>query len=148
MTDVWGSTISNGGGFFAYQRCTRVVSEICQRKCEGGPRLLRDWLSPDQREQLDNSGYFEVFGCASGRRYRIYHVKVAPNVYEIDGAGRIKEGLCFLPVGPLATGDVILAQKIALETDEHRAIAVANRFSPTGDLPRWLARQAISGRWL
>jgi len=69
-------------------------------------RLLRDWLSPDQREQLDNSGYFEVLGCASRKRYRIYHVKVAPNVYEIDGAGRIKEGLCFLPVGPLVTGDV------------------------------------------
>ena len=71
-----------------------------------GLRLLRDWLSPDQREQLDNAGYFEVFGCSSGKRYRIYHVKVAPNVYEIDGAGRIKEGLCFLPVGPLVTGDV------------------------------------------
>ena len=112
MTDVWGSTISNGGGFFAYQRCTRAVSEVCQRKYEGGSRLLRDWLSPDQREQLDNSGYFEVFGCASGRRYRIYHVKVAPNVYEIDGAGRIKEGVCFLPVGPLVTGMSYLRRRL------------------------------------
>jgi len=111
-----------------------------------GLRLLRDWLSPDQREQLDNSGYFEVCDCASRKRYRIYHVRFAPNVYEIDGVGRLKVGVCFLPTGPLVTGDVILAQKIALETDEHRAIAVANRFSPTGDLPRWLAREAISGR--
>ena len=111
-----------------------------------GLRLLRDWLSPDQREQLDNSGYFEVFGCASRKRYRIYHVKFAPNVYEIDGVGHLKAGACFLPAGDLVTGDVMLAQKIALETDEHRAIAVANRFSPTGDLPRWLAREAISGR--
>ena len=109
-------------------------------------RLLRDWLSPDQREQLDNSGYFEVCDCASRKRYRIYHVRFAPNVYEIDGVGRLKVGVCFLPTGPLVTGDVMLAQKIALETDEHRAIAVANRFSPTGDLPRWLAREAISGR--
>ena len=111
-----------------------------------GLRLLRDWLSPDQREQLDNSGYFEVCGCASRKRYRIYHVRFAPNVYEIDGVGRLKVGVCFLPAGNLVTGDVMLAQKIALETDEHRAIAVANRFSPTGDLPRWLAREAISGR--
>ena len=116
-----------------------------------GLRLLRDWLSPDQREQFDNSGYFEVCGCASRKRYRIYHVRFAPNVYEIDGVGRLKEGVCFLPVGPLVTGDVILAQKIALETDEHSAIAVANRFSAAQDLPRWLAREAISGRprtWL
>jgi hypothetical protein len=111
-----------------------------------GLRLLRDWLSPDQRDQFDNSGYFEIFGCASRKRYRIYHVRFAPNVYEIDGVGRLKQGVCFLPAGNLVTGDVMLAQKIALETDEHRAIAVANRFSPTGDLPRWLARQAISGR--
>jgi len=52
-----------------------------------GLRLLLDWLSPDQREQLDNSGFFEVFGCASRKRYRIYHVKFAPNVYEIDSVG-------------------------------------------------------------
>src|SRR6516225_1964899 len=77
-----------------------------------GLRLLRDWLSPDQREQLDNSGYFEVRGCASRKRYRIYHVKVAPNVYEMDGAGRIKEGVCFLPVGPLVTGMSYLRRRL------------------------------------
>jgi hypothetical protein len=70
----------------------------------------------------------------------------APNVYEIDDVGRLKEGLCFLPVGDLVTGDVMLAQKIALETDEFRAIVVANRFSAARDLPRLLAREAISGR--
>jgi hypothetical protein len=111
-----------------------------------GLRLLQDWLSPAQREQLDNSGYFEVVGCASGNRYRIYNVKLAPNVYQIDGVGRLKEGVCFLPAVPLVTGDVMLAQKIALETDEHRALAVANRFSPARDWPRILARDAISGR--
>ena len=111
-----------------------------------GLRLMRDWLSPNQREQFDSSGYFEVFGCASRKRYRIYHVKVAPNVYEIDDVGRLKQGLCFLPVGHLVTGDVMLAQKIALETDERKAIAVANRFSAARDLPRMLAREAISGR--
>ena len=111
-----------------------------------GLRLLRDWLSPDQREQFDKSGYFEVCGCVSRKRYRIYHARFAPNVYEIDGVGRLKQGLCFLPAGPLVTGDVMLAQKIVLETDERRAIAVANRFSPARDLPRMLAREAISGR--
>lgn len=101
-----------------------------------GLRLMRDWLSPDQREQFDGSGHFEVVGCDSGKRYRIYYGIVPPNVYEIDGAGRPKMGLCFMPLGRLVTGDVILAQKIALETDEHSALKVANRISPNRELLR------------
>lgn len=96
-----------------------------------GLRLMWDWLSPDQREQFDGSGYFEVVGCDSGKRYRIYYGIVPPNVYEIDGAGRPRMGLCFMPLGRLVRGDVILAQKIALETDEHSALKVANRISPS-----------------
>jgi hypothetical protein len=34
---------------------------------------------------------------------------------------------CFEPQGGLAPGDVLLAQKIALETMEREALAVANR---------------------
>jgi len=49
------------------------------------------------------------------------------NVREIDEAGGVKLGLCFAPKGSLATGDVMLAQKIALETFERRSLAVANR---------------------
>jgi hypothetical protein len=96
---------------------------------------MRDWLSPGQREQFDKSGYFEVFGCATRKRYRIYHVRVAPNVYEVDDMRSLKVGICFLPTGRLVSGDVMLAQKIALETDEHSAIAVANKFSVRA-LPR------------
>jgi hypothetical protein len=73
------------------------------------------------------SGHFDVVGCMTGRKYRIYHNVLPPNVFEIDDAGRRKMGLCFAPVGPLVKGDVILAQKIALETDERSALAVANR---------------------
>ena len=101
-----------------------------------GLRLMRGWLSPGQRAQFDASGYFEVVGRDSGKRYRIYHGILSPNVYEIDDGGRHKVGLCFMPRGNLVAGDVILAQKIALETDEHSALAVANRFSPNRDLPR------------
>jgi len=58
-----------------------------ENTCEArGLRLLREWLSPCQREQFDAQGYFDVI-----------------------------------------TGDVMLAQKIALETFERRALAVANR---------------------
>jgi hypothetical protein len=45
-------------------------------------------------------------------------------------------GLCFMPVGRLVAGDVILAQRIALEADEHSALKVANRISPSRELLR------------
>ncbi len=40
----------------------------------------------------------------------------------------VRVGWCFAPKGYLVAGDVMLAQKIALETDERGALAVANRF--------------------
>ena len=54
------------------------------------------------------------------------------NVCEIDERGRLREGLCFLPSGALPIGDVMLAQKIALETCERDVRAVARRFTPNG----------------
>jgi hypothetical protein len=78
-------------------------------------------------------GYFEVVGGDTGNRYRIY-AGAATNVCEIDENGRPKIGLCFLPVGDLPIGDVMLAQKIALETSEGSALAVARKFTPSSFL--------------
>jgi len=33
---------------------------------------LRQWLSPVQRAQFAEKGYFEVVGGDTGKRYRIY----------------------------------------------------------------------------
>src|SRR5271156_1396581 len=49
------------------------------------------------------------------------------NVHEPDSVGNRVCEWCFLPEGKLAAGDVMLAQKIALETFESEALAVANR---------------------
>ena len=94
-------------------------------------RLLREWLSPTQREQFARRGDFGVIGSDSGKRYRI-HAGASVNVCEIDERGRLLEGLCFMPIGALPIGDVMLAQKIALETCEGEARAVARRFTPNG----------------
>jgi hypothetical protein len=94
-----------------------------------GLRLLREWLSPVQRAQLDAFGYFEVTGSDTGRRYRIYKGSIS-NVYELDDLGGLKMGWCFMPSGNLVAGDVMLAQKIALETSERSSLAVANRLLP------------------
>jgi hypothetical protein len=94
-----------------------------------GLTLLREWLSPEQLAQYHAKEYFEVIGCDSGKRYRI-HYGNSMNVYEIDDSGRPRAGWCFVPNTYLVAGDVMLAQKIALETNERGALAVAKRFSP------------------
>ncbi len=95
-----------------------------------GLKLLREWLTPDQRGQYDTYGYFDVTGCHSGKRYRIRH-GTAANVYELDYAGHATNGWCFVPGDYLVAGDVMLAQKIALEADERAALAVAKNFLAT-----------------
>jgi hypothetical protein len=90
---------------------------------------LQEWLSLAQRAQFAENGYFEVVGGDSGKRYRIY-AGSATNVCEVDEKGRIERGLCFLPIGDLPIGDVVLAQKIALETFQGRTLATARNFTP------------------
>jgi hypothetical protein len=94
-----------------------------------GLRLLRAWLSTEQRAQFDALGYFDVIGCDSGKKYRIY-VGTSANIQELDHNDRPLAGWCFVPKGRLVPGDVMLAQKIAFETGEHSALAAANRLPP------------------
>jgi len=109
-----------------------------------GLRLLRTWLSPEQRAQFDATRYFEVTGCDSGKRYRIHH-GVVTNVHEMDAAGRPKVGWCFAPVGHLVAGDVMLAQKIALETKRIGRIGGGECIPTKGDtVQHKLARLMIS----
>jgi hypothetical protein len=93
-----------------------------------GLKLLKDWLSPAQLWSYEKYGYFEVVGSDSGKTYRVHHGKQA-NVEQLDGVGRCVCAWCFVPEGDLVAGDVMLAQKIALETNEHAALAVAIRYA-------------------
>ena len=94
-----------------------------------GLKLLREWLSQEQLAQYDARRYFEVIGCHTGKRYRICHGNGA-NIVELDDHARPTTGWCFVPGEHLVAGDVMLAQKIALETDERGALEKANRFTP------------------
>ncbi|TCU69298.1 hypothetical protein EDE08_10846 [Bradyrhizobium sp. R2.2-H] len=106
-----------------------------------GRQLLRSWLPPGQLETFDKEGYLDVVGSATGRSYRIYYSTVS-NIRELNDAGAPVEGGCFFPAAALPIGDVVLAQKIILEDDEPRALAIANRFASTSrpiqpdDVPR------------
>ena len=90
---------------------------------------MREWLSHEQLAQFDANNYFEVIGCHSGKRYRICHGNEA-NIVELDDRARPTTGWCFVPDEHLVAGNVMLAQKIALETDERGALEKANKFTP------------------
>lgn len=92
-----------------------------------GQQLLREWLTPLQLAQYDRDRFFDVVGGTTGTRYRVREGR-QQNVFELDSKSEQVCGLCFLPQGGLVAGDVMLAQKIALETDELAALRVANRF--------------------
>jgi len=90
---------------------------------------LRENLTSKQLEQLTREGFFEVRGGATGNRYRISR-GTSMNVSQLDSKGSAIRRLCFYPEGGLAEGDVLLAQKVALELFEPDALAVANKLPP------------------
>ena len=49
------------------------------------------------------------------------------NVAALDEHGRRAKSLCFISCGQLSLGDILLAQKIALELFEPEALFIANR---------------------
>jgi hypothetical protein len=94
---------------------------------ERGLRLLRENLTPTQRHQYDTHRHFDVVGGSTGRRYRIRHGRQM-NIDQLDRGGRRICGWCFYPQGGLVAGDVMLAQKMALELFESEALRIANRY--------------------
>jgi hypothetical protein len=92
---------------------------------ERGIEFLTQNLSPAQRQQYERHGYFDVIGGETGKRYRIHH-GYQMNVEQLDQDGRRARLLCFMPRGGLPVGDIMLAQKIALELFESDTISVAN----------------------
>jgi hypothetical protein len=89
-------------------------------------QLLVGNLSDTQRAQFLARGSFEVTGGDTGKRYRIKRERQM-NVEELDRNGRRASLLCFTPKGALPLGDMLLAQKIALELFEMETLSVANR---------------------
>ena len=118
-TDVWRA--SRGSGF-----ATQAPSREPEKR---SLKLMRRWLSAAQREQFDARGYFDVIGSHTSRRYRI-RPGTSSNIVELDGFERSVAGWCFVPAESLPVGDVMLAQKIALENDELSALKVARSFPP------------------
>ncbi|OSI60471.1 hypothetical protein BSZ22_31225 [Bradyrhizobium canariense] len=112
---------------FRRRACGALYRSCQEERRKKGLRLLQGWLTPQERLQFDRKGYFEVVGSDTGTRYRI-HRGTSANVREVDASGRPGMGWCFVPVGELVEGDVMLVQKIALETSELETLAIAKNF--------------------
>jgi hypothetical protein len=102
-----------------------VVARCGSTKARG-LTLLKEWLSPKQRACYERFRYFDVLGSDTGTRYRIHH-GTQTNIEELTATGQRVCKWCFVPEGNLVAADVMLAQKIALETSERGALSVAHR---------------------
>jgi hypothetical protein len=136
---VYGNAVYRPGAMFARfvddggPRPPRSRSDV-EAASRRGLELLKSNLTPAQLEQYEREERFVVTGSASGRRYRIRYGDTF-NVDELGADGEASQRLCFRPAGDLVIGDILLAQKIALETDETAALKVAN-FESAGRLDR------------
>jgi hypothetical protein len=92
-----------------------------------GFKLLLANLTPEQRRQYKRDRNFDVIGGQSGIRYRLWHC-YQQNIEELDARGRRMWIWCFHPRETLVLGDVLLAQKTALELFEAEAIRIAHRY--------------------
>ena len=128
------------------------ASEYRAQQVKAGARaieLLKSWLNPDQLKQYNAHKYFDVIGSDSGKTYRIKFGRQM-NVFELDAKGNQVCGHCALPSGGLAEADVMLGQKIFLETKEGEFLKIANRFDDRrgGSSPRGLAGYRANTIWL
>lgn len=108
-------------GFFGeeQQRATRAAREK-------SIALLKEWLTPVQRNQYDREDSFNVIGGDTGKRYRLMP-PMPYNIIELDADGREVSRWCMMPKGTGAAGDVLLAQKVALEKRETETLRIANK---------------------
>ena len=86
--------------------------------------LLCANLNSAQLATFNACGRFEVIGGDTGRHYVIRNASMM-NVDEMNADGECVKAWCFAPVGNLAQGDVLLAQKVALESFENEALLLA-----------------------
>lgn len=85
--------------------------------------LLLECLEDDQKEELEKDGYFHVETRNGTRRYRLRPGGQPVRVHGEDGR---HWAYCIHPDFGYPEGDVVLAQKLLLESDEEEFLRIAN----------------------
>lgn len=117
---------------YDYMRGIRDERGAANRRAK---ELLEAALSKKQLAQWKAMQAFDVVGSDTGYRYRIHYAS-SGGVHQFSekhGDGKLTGRWCFLPTGGLVIEDIMLAQKIALETEENKAIMIANAVGWHGD---------------
>jgi hypothetical protein len=98
--------------------------------------LLIRHLTPAQRAEFKRTRSFVVH-AKSGRQYRITYGTIA-NIDVLARNGRVEHRLCAGPRG-VPTPDVLLAQKLMLETQESEFLRIAIKHCALGGgvIPPW-----------
>ncbi len=88
--------------------------------------LLLDHLDEGQKAIFNKEGSLVVFGGKSGKRYRI-NKGWSGNVESLGEDGKVFERWCFHFQDRLPEYDLMLAQKLMLESNEDAAAGIANK---------------------
>jgi len=121
------------------------ISQEAEHKAD---RTLREFLTVAQRETWDHHRFIVIHGGASNSPY-ILVGRSHTNIYRSElshmtffrGRARMFRKLCFIPRQQLPLGDVILLQKLALETNETETLALANNFGTATEYAITLKKQ-------
>lgn len=97
-----------------------------QRAYRRARRLLRRSLTPAQRLEFDRRRSFTL-QAPSGTTYRIGYA-ASLNIEVLCPAGKVRYRLCAVPEGLLPIPDIMLAQKLMLETQEADFLRIAARY--------------------
>jgi len=95
---------------------------------ERAEKLLRENLSPRQREELAAKGHFHLEVLSRDGSRRLYQIRRgrSANVKQVDDSGRVLKTLCCHPVEMVPDEDTMLAQKLFLESREEDFLRIAN----------------------
>jgi hypothetical protein len=95
---------------------------------ERSKEIFLEHLTPDQRDTVENNGWFVIEGGKSGKLYRVKSGAIAGNVEELDPKGEkvIARYCCHLN-HDFPRHDHHLAQKLMLEWDEEEFLKKANK---------------------
>jgi hypothetical protein len=136
MRSELGRAATGGFGWGPQPLRTGYTADPLRQNKDGGERVVPGVGKRPQADMLPRSAQAAAhpisysvrwgIGSDTGTRYRIRHGHIV-NIDQLDSAGNKVCGWCFVPEGDLAGRDCMLAQKIALETFENEALAIANR---------------------
>lgn len=136
-TFTMATVMAAGAGYAGVAQVDWCASKVYQRKRarteKRARKLLDEYLTVEQQKTYAFNGSIIVTGNKTGKKYEVHH----PSVYELDDNNERGDYFCFYPTGGLCSHDIVLAKKIALETNEEETLKIANRIP--------IQRRAVSG---